>query len=92
MIRVEVKIIEKTDTELRVEIRGESHTLLNSLKATLLEDDDVVIATYDIEHPTISEPVLYVKTAAESPIKALTKACDRLMEITDEFKDAFTAE
>ena len=40
-----LKILNKTDNELEMEIAGETHTLLNLLKTILLEDDAVEIAT-----------------------------------------------
>ena len=84
-----VKIIEKTDNEISMEIGGESHTLLNTLKHTLLEDPRVEIASYEIKHPNISEPVLYVRTNDMDPIIALKEASLRLVEVYEEFKTVF---
>lgn len=81
-----VKIIEKTDNEIRMEIGGESHTLLNTLKSTLLEDPRVELVTYDIKHPNISEPNLYVRTNDLDPITAIKEASQRLVEVYEEFK------
>lgn len=84
-----VKIIEKTDNEITMEIGGESHTLLNTLKHTLLEDPRVEIASYEIKHPNISEPVLYVRTNDMDPITAIKEASLRLVEVYEEFKTVF---
>ena len=84
-----VKIIEKTDNEIRMEIGGESHTLLNTLQHTLLEDPRVEIASYEIKHPNISEPVLYVRTNDIDPITAIKEASLRLVEVYEEFKTVF---
>lgn len=84
-----VKIIEKTDNEIKMEIGGESHTLLSILKHTLLEDPHVEIASYEIKHPNISEPVLYVRTSDMDPIIALKEASLRLVEVYEEFKTVF---
>jgi len=84
-----VKIIEKTDNEIRIEIGGESHTLLNILKHTLLEDPRVEIASYEIKHPNISEPVLYVRTNDMDPITAIKEASLRLVEVYEEIKTVF---
>ena len=48
---MEVKIIRKTDTEIEMEIKGESHTLMNALKGALLADKAVETATYDHRVP-----------------------------------------
>ncbi|OYT53797.1 MAG: hypothetical protein B6U77_03365 [Candidatus Hecatellales archaeon ex4484_218] len=36
-------LVKKTSDELRFEVQGEDHTLLNLLQKTLLEDDGVLI-------------------------------------------------
>ncbi|MBP2030829.1 DNA-directed RNA polymerase subunit L [Methanohalophilus levihalophilus] len=86
---MELKILEKTDNEIRLEIRGESHTLLNLLKSVLLEDEHVEIATYDMKHVTISDPVLFVKTDGEDPIATIRKAASSLNERFDDFMEVF---
>ncbi len=87
---MDLKVIEKSDTQIIVEIGGESHTLLNTLKSSLLDDPRVEVATYDIKHPTISEPVLFVKTEGVDPIVAITEASERLIEVYEEFKTVFS--
>ena len=88
---MEVKIIRKTDTEIEMEVRGESHTLMNALKAALLDDKAVETATYTIEFPGVSEPVLYVKTGkSEDPIDAIKKAAGRLAGQCEDFTKLFS--
>ena len=88
---MEVKIIRKTDTEIEMEVRGESHTLMNALKAALLEDKSVQTATYTIEFPGVSEPVLYVKTnKSEDPIDAIKKAAALLAGQCEDFAKLFS--
>jgi DNA-directed RNA polymerase subunit L len=88
---MEVKIIRKTDTEIEMEIRGESHTLMNALKAALIEDKAVKTATYTIEFPGVSEPVLYVKTdKSEDPIDAIKKASSLLAGQCEDFIKLFS--
>ncbi|HUV83234.1 MAG TPA: DNA-directed RNA polymerase subunit L [archaeon] len=84
-----LKIIEKTDNEIKVEMAGESHTLLNVLKSSLLDDPRIEVATYDIKHPTISEPILFVKTKGVDPVVAIREASDRIIEVYEEFKAVF---
>ncbi|MCK4937095.1 MAG: DNA-directed RNA polymerase subunit L [Methanosarcinales archaeon] len=87
---MDLKVIEKSDTQILVEIGGESHTLLNTLKSSLLDEPRVEVATYDIKHPTISDPVLFVKTDGFDPIVAITEASERLIEVYEEFKTVFS--
>ncbi|PXF58626.1 MAG: DNA-directed RNA polymerase subunit L [Candidatus Methanogaster sp.] len=84
-----LKILNKTDTELEMEIAGETHTLLNLLKTILLEDDAVEIATYDIKYLGISEPVMHVRTSGKDPVQAMRSALHTMVAICDEFKSVF---
>ena len=45
-----VKILEKKERVVRIEIEGEDHTLLAPLVSKLLENEKVNIATYNIKH------------------------------------------
>ena len=61
---MELKVLKRTDRELRLEVVGESHTLLNLLQKELVKDPDVEIGGYDVIHP-LERPirsVLYVRT------------------------------
>jgi len=85
-----LKILNKTDNELEMEIAGETHTLLNLLKTVLLEDDAVEIATYDIKYLGISEPIMYVRTNGKDPVQAVRSALQTMIAICDEFRSVFT--
>nr|QNO46991.1 DNA-directed RNA polymerase subunit L [Methanosarcinales archaeon ANME-2c ERB4] len=85
-----LKILNKTDNELEMEIVGETHTLLNLLKTILLEDDTVEIATYDIKYLGISEPIMYVRTNGKDPVQAVRSALQTMVAICDEFRSVFT--
>jgi DNA-directed RNA polymerase subunit L len=88
---MDIKVLKKTDTEIEVEIKGEDHTLLNALKSSLLKDNAVKVATYDIEYPGISNPVLYIRTSkSEDPIEAIKKATADLSGDYDMFIELFS--
>ncbi|ATZ61059.2 MAG: DNA-directed RNA polymerase subunit L [Methanosarcinales archaeon Met12] len=86
---MDIKIFEKTDDEVRLEIGGEDHTLLNALRSILLQDERVKIASYDIKHPGISYPVLHIRTKDVDPIMALKDAATLLGKQCDTFKRKF---
>ncbi|WP_135609675.1 DNA-directed RNA polymerase subunit L [Methanococcoides sp. AM1] len=86
---MELKILEKSEDEMKLEIAGESHTLLNMLKIILLEDDRVHTASYDMKHVTISEPILFVKTENADPIDVVKDAVATLIKECDEFISVF---
>jgi DNA-directed RNA polymerase subunit L len=92
---MELRVIEKTDEELRMEIAGEDHTFMNVLKGALLETPGVVAATYDM-NPEQSggqtEPILSVKTeSGTDPLDAVGDASRRVQGLSEDFTDAFQA-
>jgi DNA-directed RNA polymerase subunit L len=88
-MRDNMKVIKDTKTELEIEITGESHSLCNTLRKTLMDDEDVEAAAYVIEHPIIGEPKLYVK--AKNPKKSLKTAAETVQSKCDELKDLITS-
>ena len=91
---MEIKILSQGKDEIEILVKGETHTLMNIIKATLLEDPRVETAFYDVKRLSNSverEPVLYIKTmAGEKPIEILKDVADRIMAMCDEFSSAFT--
>lgn len=79
-----MKILKNTKTELEIEITGETHSLCNVLRKTLMEDKSVESAAYVIDHPIVGEPVLYIK--GKNPKKSLQKAAETIMSQCDDFK------
>jgi DNA-directed RNA polymerase subunit L len=87
---VELNILNKTNNELEVELRGETHTLLNLLKDLLIKDERVVTAFYDMKYVSISDPVLYIKTDGADPILVLKDVAAIIVSECDEFIDVFS--
>jgi DNA-directed RNA polymerase subunit L len=84
-MRDKMKVLKDTKKELEIEITGETHSLCNTLRKTLMEDEDVEAAAYVIEHPIIGEPKLYVK--AKNPKKSLKQAAEIVKSRCNELKD-----
>ncbi len=87
---MQLTITHKTKTELVMELAGEDHTLLNLLKSSLLDDPDVRMASYQIEHPETSEPVMFVHTTTKDPVQVVREALERIDAEIDEFKEKFS--
>ncbi len=92
---MELRVIEKGDAELTIEISGEDHTFMNGLKGSLLETEGVTAASYDV-NPEQSggqtEPVLTIKTEdGTDPLSALESAAGRMGDELRDFADAFEA-
>ena len=87
---MEIKVLKKTERELRLEIVGESHTLLNLLQKELVRDPEVELGGYDVIHP-LERPirsVLYVRTrGSKSPGQALLEAVERAKALNKEFAE-----
>jgi len=88
---MEVKVVSKTKTELKIEIIGEDHTFCNLLQNVLLNDKNVEIAGYDQPHPLIRSSIIYLRTKREvSPEKVLLNALQNLKEVNKEFDEKFS--
>ena len=62
---MELRVIEKEENLLSMEIAGEDHTFMNVLKGALLETDEITAATYDM-NPDCSGFMSYVAVATPS--------------------------
>jgi len=92
---MDLRVIDKSDAELSIEIAGEDHTFMNVLKGALLETDGVAAATYDV-NPEQSggqtDPILTIKTEdGADPLDKLEEAAGQVREKTDAFREAFDA-
>ena len=91
---MELRVIEKTDAELVIEIGGEDHTFMNVLKGALLETEGVTAATYDM-NPEQSggqtDPILTVKTDGRDPLEALEDAAGNIKQTSEGLVDAYEA-
>ncbi len=84
---MKVKVIKKTANELKIEIEGAGHGLCGLLQKTLLEGEEVERAGYDIVHPLVPTPVVYVRTEKGSkPEIVLMKAARRARKTSNDFK------
>ena len=83
---MKIKVLKKTANELKIEIEGTGHGLCNLLQKKLLEDKSVDMAGYDISHPLVSNPVVYVRMkGAAKPEDALKKAAEKAREANETF-------
>lgn len=92
---MDLRVIEKSDTELTIEIAGEDHTFMNVLKGALLETEGVAAASYDM-NPEQSggqtEPLLTITTEDDTdPLSALEAAAGHMGDELADFADAFEA-
>jgi len=87
---MDIRVLSKRENELELRIAGETHSLMNLLKVELLNDEQIDVATYDIKHTTIGDPVLFVRTVSgRDPIDAVIEASQRIDALCEDFKEAF---
>jgi len=87
---MEVKVLQKTKNELKIEIVGEDHTFCNLLQNVLLKDKNVEIAGYDQPHPLIRASIVYVRTKRDvSPEKIMLSALANIKDLNKEFNEKF---
>jgi DNA-directed RNA polymerase subunit L len=77
---MELKLVEKEKTSIKVEIVHPDDTLIYPLVTALLKDEDVADAQYVTGHPQLDKPVLSVKTKKGEAQAALKRAAEGLAE------------
>jgi DNA-directed RNA polymerase subunit L len=86
-----IKLLEKKEKELRVEIEGERDTLLAPLTSKLLENENVDIATYSLKHTLMNNSILYVKMKEGDALEAVKSAALSLASDFEEFERKYRA-
>ena len=74
---------------MEVEVRGEGHTLCGLLVDELLRDEHVLQASYWMDHPVLSPPLLRVETQGKTPEEAIIDAANRIKDNLEEFRRKF---
>lgn len=83
---MKIKVLKRSDNELKIELEGATHGLCNLLQKRLLEDRTVDFAGYDVPHPLVSSPAIYIlMKGSVKPEDALTKAIEKIREANDAF-------
>lgn len=80
---MEYAILEEDKNKIIFQLTGETHTFCNLLKETLLEDGNVKVASYMIEHPLRIKPKFIIETSKGSPIDALKAALKKIKKDND---------
>jgi len=87
---MKVKFLKRTDNELKIEVEGAGHSLLNLLQKTLLEDDTVEMAGYDVPHPLFDSGILYIRTKEQqTPEDVIKEATKKVHGLDKKFQKSF---
>jgi DNA-directed RNA polymerase subunit L len=84
---MDIKVLESKKDKLVVEVRGETHTLLNLLREKAWKAG-ATQASYMIEHPQQSQPKLIVR--AKDPKKVLKDAAQLVADEAKAFDREFS--
>ena len=83
---MKINILKRAGKELRIEVEGAGHGLCNLLQKKLMEDKSVDMAGYDVPHPLVSNPVIYVRMKGTvKPEEALKRAAETARETNEVF-------
>lgn len=83
---MQLKVIESSRYELKIEIGGEGHSFCNLLRKTLLEEPSVDSAGYSIDHPLLASPIFILKTKKRQANVVLREALEKMLARTEEFR------
>lgn len=83
---MKLKLLEKTDEKMKVELQGESFTLANIIRKNLW-DVGVDQASYMKEHPYLSQPKIVV--FSKNPKKSLENAAQKVADAAKDFQTEF---
>ena len=85
-----LSILEETDNKIVMELYGEDHTLANLLAKTLIRQPHVKYASYRIDHPLVSNPIVVVITDGKiRPRDAIKECIVELLKLNEEFREEF---
>ncbi len=83
---MELTATEKDKEKIRVEVRGETHTMLNLIRENAWKAG-ARQASYIIQHPYISQPEIIIRS--KKPAKTLQDASQIAIDDSREFSRAF---
>ncbi len=86
---MKIILISEKDSELKLEVQGEGHTLLNLLQQILMNYKNVESVGYDVPHRLVDSAVFHIKTKGkDNPVSTIIKASKEIKESAEEFEIA----
>ncbi|MFP3950948.1 MAG: RpoL/Rpb11 RNA polymerase subunit family protein [Candidatus Bathyarchaeia archaeon] len=87
---MKLNIVKREEGRMEVQFGGESHTLLNLIQSSLLEDLHVEMAGYSKPHPLMDRSRLFINMRnGEDPERALIRATKNAKEKLNTFLEKF---
>ena len=97
MDNLKINVLKHEGNALRIELVGEGHSFCNALQSVLLKDDTLEFVGYNMPHPLIGQPTIYIRTKGRrDPWRALMDAAEilekELNQIHKTFEEAWKNE
>ena len=87
---MKVKVLKRTENELKIEVEGAGHSLLNLLQKTILEDKTIEMAGYHVPHPLVDNGILYIQTKEQqNPEAVIKEATKKVHDLGKKFQKSF---
>jgi|GEM_PF-609438 len=86
---MELNVVKEDEKSLLLECRGETITLTEALREHLWDVKSVTEAAQIKEHPYLAEPKIFVRVSQGSPVEALEKATENILEELEDFEKSF---
>lgn len=87
---MKVNILKISDNELKIEVEGAGHSLLNVLQKTIVDDEKIEVAGYHVPHPLFDRGVLYVRTKEkQKPENVILEATQKVLALSKDFQKSF---
>ena len=87
---MKINVLNRSKNELRIELAGEGHSFCNALQSILTKDDSLEFVGYNISHPLVAQPIVYIRTKGRrTPEKALIDAAKTLEKDLDALEKSF---
>jgi DNA-directed RNA polymerase subunit L len=88
--KLKINILKHEGNELRIELVGEGHSFCNALQSPLLKDDTLEFVGYNISHPLVGQPTIYVRAKeGRDPYGALLDAAETLKKELSQIQKTF---
>jgi DNA-directed RNA polymerase subunit L len=82
---MEIELVEKDKNSIRIRLIDADMTIINPLLHELDQDETIDEVNYQMGHPELDKPMLYIRVSKGKPQTALKRAAKSL---SGQFKDA----
>ncbi len=87
---MKINVLKHEGNDLRVELVGEGHSFCNALQSILLKDETLDFAGYNLPHPLVGQPTIYVRGKGRRDLwRALLDASESLEKELEHIQKRF---